>query len=64
MGAIIGIPEEQVLEVINQVGDEDDENLYIANYKGTGQLVITGARKKKKKACKVLKGMGGKRALG
>ena len=63
MGAIIGIPEEQVLEVLNQVGDEDGENLYIANYNGPGQLVITGARGSVKKACKVLKGMGAKRAL-
>lgn len=63
MGAIIGIPEEQVLEVIKQVGDEDEENLYIANYNGPGQLVITGARGSVKKACKVLKGMGAKRAL-
>ena len=63
MGAIIGIPEEQVLDVINRVGDEDSENLYIANYNGPGQLVITGARGSVKKACKILKGMGAKRAL-
>ena len=63
MGAIIGIPEEQVLDVLKQVGDEDGENLYIANYNGPGQLVITGARASIKKACKVLKGMGAKRAL-
>ena len=63
MGAIIGISEEQVLEVINRVGDEDGECLYIANYNGPGQLVITGARGSVKKACKVLKGMGAKRAL-
>lgn len=63
MGAIIGIPEEQVLEVLKQVGDEDGENLYIANYNGPGQLVVTGARVSVKKACKVLKGMGAKRAL-
>ena len=63
MGAIIGIPEEQVLDVIKQVGDEDGENLYIANYNGPGQLVITGARASVKKACKILKGMGAKRAL-
>ena len=63
MGAIIGIPEEQVLEVLKQVGDEDGENLYIANYNGPGQLVVTGARGSVKKACKVLKGMGAKRAL-
>ena len=63
MGAIIGISEEQVLSVLKQVGDEDGENLYIANYNGPGQLVITGARGSVKKACKILKGMGAKRAL-
>lgn len=63
MGAIIGIPEEQVLEVIKRVGDEDGENLYIANYNGPGQLVITGGRSSVKKACKVFKEMGAKRAL-
>ena len=63
MGAIIGIPEEQVLDVLKKVGDEDGENLYIANYNGPGQLVITGARGSVKKACKILKEMGAKRAL-
>lgn len=63
MGAIIGISEEQVLEVLKQVGEEDNEKLYIANYNGPGQLVVTGARTSVKKACKVLKGMGAKRAL-
>lgn len=63
MGAIIGISEEKVLDVIKQVGEEDGENLYIANYNGPGQLVVTGARSSVKKACRVLKGMGAKRAL-
>ncbi len=63
MGAIIGIPDEQVLAVLKQVGDEDDENLYIANYNGPGQLVVTGVRNSIKKACKILKEMGAKRAL-
>ena len=63
MGAIIGIDEAQVLDVLKQVGDEDGENLYIANYNGPGQLVVTGARASVKKACKILKGMGAKRAL-
>ena len=63
MGAIIGVPDEQVQEVLNQVGDEDSENLYIANYNGPGQLVITGARASIKKACKILKEMGAKRAI-
>ena len=63
MGAIIGVEEAQVLDVLKQVGDEDGENLYIANYNGPGQLVVTGARASVKKACKILKGMGAKRAL-
>lgn len=63
MGAIIGIPEEQVQDVLNQVGKEDGEKLYIANYNGPGQLVVTGARASVKKACKILKDMGAKRAL-
>lgn len=63
MGAIIGVEDEKVLEVLKQVGEEDGENLYIANYNGPGQLVITGARTSIKKACKILKDMGAKRAL-
>lgn len=63
MGAVIGVPDEQVLEVLEQVGKEDDENLYIANYNGPGQLVITGARMSVKKACKMLMTKGAKRAL-
>ena len=63
MGAIIGLPEEQVLEVLKRVGEEDGESLYIANYNGPGQLVITGGRSSVKKACKVFKEMGAKRAL-
>lgn len=63
MGAIIGISEEQVLEVLKRVSEEDDENLYIANYNGPGQLVITGGRAYVKKACKIFKEMGAKRAL-
>ena len=63
MGAIIGMPDEQVQNVLKQVGEEDGENLYIANYNGPGQLVVTGARASIKKACKILKEMGAKRAL-
>lgn len=63
MGAIIGIPDDTVREVLKKVGDEDGENLYIANYNGPGQLVVTGARGSIKKACKILKEMGAKRAL-
>ncbi len=63
MGAIIGVPDDKVLEVLKNVGEEDGENLYIANYNGPGQLVITGARSSIRKACKILMGLGAKRAL-
>lgn len=63
MGAIIGVPDKQVLDVLKQVGEEDGVNLYIANYNGPGQLVVTGARTSVKKTCKILKEMGAKRAL-
>lgn len=63
MGAIIGVPDDQVQDVLKRVGDEDGENLYIANYNGPGQLVVTGARPSIKKACKILKEMGAKRAF-
>lgn len=63
MGAVIGVPDEQVLDVLKKIGDEDGENLYIANYNGPGQLVVTGSRQSIKKACKIFKEMGAKRAL-
>lgn len=63
MGAVIGIPEEQVKSVLDQVSAEENEGLYIANYNSPGQLVVTGAVDSVKKACKILKEMGAKRAL-
>lgn len=63
MGAVIAVPDEQVREVLKLVSEEDNTGLYVANYNGPGQLVITGARDSVKKACKILKEMGAKRAL-
>lgn len=63
MGAIIGVDEKEVQFVIQKVSQEDNDPLYIANYNGPGQLVITGGAASVKKACKILKGMGAKRAL-
>lgn len=63
MGAIIGMPDEQVTAVLKQVGEEDNEDLYIANFNGPGQLVVTGARSSIKRVCKILKEKGAKRAL-
>ena len=63
MGAVIALPDETVLDVLKQVSDEDGTGLYIANYNGPGQLVITGALPSVRKACKIMKGLGAKRAL-
>lgn len=63
MGAVIGVPDEEVISVLNEIGNEDGNHLYIANYNGPGQLVITGDRSSIKKACRRFKGMGAKRAL-
>ncbi len=65
MGAIIGIPDDKVLSVLQTVGNEDGNSLYIANYNGPGQLVITGDKNlyKKKSMQDFLKDMGAKRAV-
>lgn len=63
MGAVIGVPDEDVQSVLKEVEQEEGNPLYIANYNGPGQLVITGDRKSIKSACKRLKDMGAKRAL-
>ena len=63
MGAVIGLPDEIVESVINEVGDTEGEKIYIANYNGPGQLVISGTRNGVKKACKELRELGAKRAL-
>ena len=63
MGAVIGLPDETVEQVIKEVGARNDEKIYIANYNGPGQLVISGTRKGVKMACKELKELGAKRAL-
>ncbi len=63
MGAVIGIGEDEVQHTLDQIYEEDGKHLYIANYNGPGQLVITGDRSCIKKACKQFKAMGAKRAL-
>lgn len=63
MGAVIALSDEKVIEVLKRVSEEDNTGLYIANYNGPGQLVITGARESVKKACKIIKSIGAKRAL-
>ena len=63
MGAVIGLSDEVVEKTIKKVSEDTGDNLYIANYNGPGQLVISGPRKVVKMACKELKDLGAKRAI-
>lgn len=63
MGAVIGLSDETVENVISEIGRQNGEHIFIANYNGPGQLVITGTRIGVKHACKELKKLGAKRAL-
>ena len=63
MGAVIGLPDDVVENTIRKVSEDSGEHIYIANYNGPGQLVISGTRKAVKTACKALKELGAKRAI-
>ena len=62
MAAIIGLPDEQVEAVCQEVSTEESV-VVPANYNCPGQLVISGDLEAVEKACEKLKEMGAKRAL-
>lgn len=62
MGVVIGISDEEVKKIISDISDENS-HIYIANYNGPGQLVITGQMEVIKNACKIFRGMGAKRSF-
>ncbi|WP_373732300.1 ACP S-malonyltransferase [Bacteroides heparinolyticus] len=62
MAAIIGLPDEKVVEICEQVSKEGDI-VVAANFNCPGQLVISGSMEGINKACELLKGAGAKRAL-
>ena len=62
MAAIIGLPDEQVEAVCQEVSTEKSV-VVPANYNCPGQLVISGDIEAVEKACEKLKEMGAKRAL-
>ena len=63
MGAIIGLTDEYVDKRIKEIWEETGEPIYFANYNGPGQVVITGARNGIRKACKIFKAEGAKKAI-
>jgi [acyl-carrier-protein] S-malonyltransferase len=63
MAAVLGLDDEKVEVLCQQVQQETGEVVVPANYNCPGQLVISGTVKGVEKACEVLKAAGAKRAL-
>lgn len=63
MGAVIGLSDDYVDKRIKEIWEETGEPIYFANYNGPGQVVITGSRKGVRKACKIFKAEGAKKAV-
>ncbi len=63
MGAVIGLSDEYIENRIKELYEESGEPIYMANYNGPGQVVITGSKKGVRLACKTFKAEGAKRAV-
>lgn len=63
MAAVLGLADEKVEEICEQISKETGEVVVAANYNCPGQLVISGSVKGVEKACEALKAAGAKRAL-
>lgn len=63
MGAVIGLGDDYVARRVKEVWDETGEPVYMANYNGPGQVVITGSKMGIRTALKALKEEGAKKAV-
>ena len=63
MAAVLGLPDEKVEDICDDVQKETGEIVVPANYNCPGQLVISGTVKGVEVACERLKAAGAKRAL-
>ncbi|MCX8019661.1 MAG: ACP S-malonyltransferase [Chitinophagaceae bacterium] len=63
MAAIIGLSDEIVEKVCQDIQEKENEIVVAANYNCPGQLVISGSKKAVELACEHLKKAGAKRAL-
>jgi hypothetical protein len=64
MAAVLGLADEKVEAICNEVQSETGEVVVPANYNCPGQLVISGSLKGIDIACERMKAAGAKRALG
>jgi [acyl-carrier-protein] S-malonyltransferase len=63
MGAVIGLSDDYVSKRLEEISIEYSEPLYVANYNGPGQVVITGSKNGIRIACKIFKNEGAKKAV-
>lgn len=63
MAAVIGLDDKIVEDTILSITENINESIFVANYNGPGQLVLSGSRIGIKEACKVFKSLGAKRAV-
>jgi [acyl-carrier-protein] S-malonyltransferase len=63
MAAVLGLADEMVVEICEQISKETGEIVVAANFNCPGQLVISGSLKGIDDACIKLKAAGAKRAL-
>jgi [acyl-carrier-protein] S-malonyltransferase len=63
MAAVIGLDDKIVEDTILSITENTNESIFVANYNGPGQLVLSGSRIGIKEACKVFKSLGAKRAV-
>lgn len=63
MAAVIGLDDAIVEQTIREISINDKNLIFIANYNGPGQLVLSGSRSGIKEACKAFKSLGAKRAV-
>jgi [acyl-carrier-protein] S-malonyltransferase len=63
MAAVLGLADEKVESVCEQVAEETGEVVVAANYNCPGQLVISGSVKGIEVACEKMKSAGAKRAM-
>jgi [acyl-carrier-protein] S-malonyltransferase len=63
MAAVIGLEDKIVEETIKFISESTNEKIFIANYNGPGQLVLSGSKIGIKEACRTLKDLGAKRAV-
>lgn len=63
MAAVIGLDESKVLDVLANLSSSTRTLVYVANFNGPGQLVLSGARSAVKDACVELKKAGAKKVV-